>query len=393
MTLRRLARITIGGVPRVIDLFHALPTFPHLTVTDYGASTGAADNQTALTSALAAAKAQGLPLFVPPGTWKHSGILTVDSAVLFGVAASSTTLQGTTVDASAVTLTGTNPGLHCLTVTGTGKSPRSANRGGNGVYVNLATGYTIRGCHIMNCPGAGIMVENSSGGLERGNLVELTGADGIYHTEGSHNIEVSYNKTLTTGDDGISFTSYNDAAGYVHDVQVHHNSVLGNFESRAITVNGTSGNVSIYSNHIDGGTSGISCTSVTAWGTLQTAGVEAYGNTIRNINQTRQDTGTIGGGALSFWNDVGGSDSGLSLHDNQIFNPGLYGIYAGGTSPITASVTANAFYLGGTLFHSDNTSATVTQTGNTSAATTAYPGDTVPRTVGGIEPTYRYAPA
>lgn len=393
MTTRRLVRLAVGGTIRVVDLFRALPAFPHLTVTSYGANgNGTTDNQTAFTTALAAAKSQGLPLFVPPGTYRHTGQLTVDSAVLFGVNASSTTLLGATIGAQAINLTGTNPGLHCLTVTGTGAAPRTSDRPNNGIYVNQATGYTIRNVHVQNVPGAGIMVENSSGGLVRSNFVEANGADGIYHTEGSHNVEVSYNKTYSTGDDAISVTSYNDAAGYCHDFDIHHNAVLGNWQSRAMSVNGASAGITIHDNHIDGGTSGISCTSVSAWGTLQTRGVTAYGNTIRNVNQSKQDVGTIGGGAMSFWNDLSGSDSGLSFHDNRIYNPGLYGIYAGGTGVITASVSTNAFYLGGTLLRPDDTSAVITQTGNTTAAVNAYPGDLVPRTVGGIDPTYRYTP-
>ena len=147
---------------------------------------------------------------------------------------------------------------------------------------------------------------------------------------------------------------------------------------------------------IDGGTAGIAVTSVAEWLTRSSTGVEAHGNTIRNINQARQDTGTIGGGVISFWNDVvGGSDSALSFHDNRIYGPGLYGIYSGGNRPIAASVASNAFYMEAalTLASSANGSATITQSpANTRALTAAYPGDLVPATVGGIDTIYRYTP-
>jgi hypothetical protein len=372
------------------------PSFAHIKVTDYGAvGNDATDNQAALQNAFNAGKAQGKPVYVPPGTFRHSGRLTVDGVVVFGVSAQQSHLKGTTVIKHAIDMTGAAPGLHNLTISGPGKSPRSSDRGGNGVYVSHADGYIVRNSHILNVSGAGIMVEAGKHGGVFSNFIELTGADGIYHTEGSAYGEVGFNRTRATGDDAISVTSYGSVLGDIHDFNIHHNAVLGNFESRAITLNGGY-SVNIHDNHIDGGTAGVSVASATAWSSRGTSNVTISKNTIRNINRTRRDAGLIGGGALHLWNDQPGSrDSGITFSANQIYSPGLYGVYIGGTSPITAQLINNSFYMGAdkTLVRNDNAAATqVTLSGNSPATMSSYPGDRVPASIGGIDGTYRYSP-
>jgi hypothetical protein len=370
-------------------------SFAHINVTDYGAvGNDATDNQTALQNAFNAGKAQGKPVYVPPGTFRHSGRLSVDSVVVFGASAQQSHLKGMTVIKHAIDMTGAAPGLYNLMISGPGKSPRTSNRGGNGVYVSHADGYVIRNSHILNVSGAGIMVEAGKHGGVFGNFIELTGADGIYHTEGSAYGEVAYNRTQATGDDAISVTSYGSALGDIHDFDIHHNAVLGNFESRAITVNGGY-NVNIHDNHINGGTAGLSVSSASAWSSRGTSRVTISNNTIRNINQTRQNAGLIGGGALHLWNDQPGSaDFGITFSSNQIYNPGLYGVYIAGTSPITAQVINNSFYIDDkTLVRNDNASAKqVTLSKNSTATRSSYPGDKVPASIGGIDRSYKYSP-
>jgi hypothetical protein len=372
------------------------PSFAHIKVTDYGAvGNDSTDNQTALQNALNAGKALGKPVYVPPGIFRHSDRLTVDSVVIFGASAQQSQLKGTTVIKHAIDMTGTAPGLYNLTISGPGKSPRTSDRGGNGIYVNFADGYIIRNSHIRNASGTGIMVEAGTHGGIFNNFVELTGADGIYHTEGSAFVEIGSNKTLATGDDAISVTAYNSPLGSPHDFNIHHNAVLGNFESRAITLNGGY-NIQVHDNHIDGGTAGLSVSSTTNWGHGGTHDSTITGNTIRNINQTRQDAGRIGGGAIHLWDDrEGTSDSGLTFRDNHIYNPGLYGVYVAGTRPIEAQVTGNSFYMSSsqTLFRNDNPAATqVVVSGNSRALTSAYPGDRIPATIGGIDANFKYFP-
>lgn len=379
----------------LVDLARLRPAFPHINArTDYGAvGDRTTDDQAALVAALTDGLADGLPVYLPPGIYRHTERLSVDSVTLFGVVPGAATLLGSTVAAHAVDLTGTSPEIHNVTVAGPSKAPRSSDRGGNGIYINAATGYVVRGCQVLDVPGAGIMTEFSSGGLVRGNQVQRTGADGIYTTEGTYGTEIAYNRLIVTGDDAIGVAAY-PSGGMTHDVLIHHNSVLGNFESRGITVNGGD-NITIHSNHIDGGTAGITTCSTAEFGTLTTSDVEAYGNTVRNINQARQDTGTIGGGALHLWNDLASADTGISVHDNRVYAPGLHGVYVGGTGAITATLAGNAFYLpdGLTRYLSDNSSAAITETGVTSGLLGDYPGDLVAASVGGIDPSYRYIPS
>lgn len=394
--ISRLARLTVAGTPRIVDLARLRPTFPHLDARrDFGAAGDrSTDDQAALEDALAEGRDQGLPVYLPPGGYVHSARLPVESVTVFSVVPGAAALLGTGAITHACDLTGTNPGLHNLVIAGPGKAPRTSDRGGNGVYINGATGYIVRGCHLLDHSGTAIMGEFSSGGLVRGNLIERTGADGIYHTEACHDVEVAYNRTMSTGDDALSVASY-PSGGQTHNIEFHHNSVLGQYEARAITVNGGNA-ITIHDNHVDGGTAGITTCSTTEFGTLATSNVEAYSNTVRRINQARQNTGTIGGGALHLWNDLGSADTGISMHNNQIYDPGLYGIFVGGTGSITASVINNSFAMDAALTLYQRTgggAGTITQTGNTRGTVASYTGDLVAATVGGIDPTYRYAPA
>lgn len=395
----RLSRVTISGTTRAVDLYSrgGYPTFPHLRARDYGVmGNGYTDDQTSLTNAFAASATQGLPLFLHRGVYRHSGRLTVSGAVVFAASLGAAILRGSTVETHAIDMEGDGSELHNLVIEASSRYPRTSGRGGNGVYVNGAINFTIRNCHIQQVTGAGIMLENTpSYGLIRNCQVDATGADGIHTVEGAHHVEIAYNRTVETGDDAISIGSYDSPAGAVHDIEIHHNTCVGNFQSRALTMNGGGPNVVFHHNHVDGGTAGMTTCSALDFLNAQTNGVEFHSNTIRNINQRFQDTGTIGGGAVHLWNDQPGSDSALSFHDNQVYNPGLYGIYVGGTSPITATVSNNSFYMdaGLTLSVNDNTGTTaITQSGNTRALTSAYPGDLIPVSVGGVDAAYQYAP-
>jgi parallel beta-helix repeat protein len=359
-----------------------------LVATDFGLVPNAGtDQQTALQSFFDAADAQGRRAYLPTGTYNHSAPLTLTNTGLYGDGAGLTILHGLDNENCTLNITGTNPSVQRMTIQSTGKSPRiprPSDRLGNGIYVVVANGYLIKNCHILNVGECGIMSEYSNNGKILNNQVELTTADGIYHTEGAFNIEIAYNKTITTGDDAISFTSYS-APQLVHDIEVHHNTVIGNFESRAITVNGCS-NITIHSNHVDGGTAGISVGATTAWDSMQNTNITVRGNTVRDGTFTGE--GTIGGGALHLYNDQTGTDTGIVFTNNDVYNPAHYGIYVWGTNQISATVSDNRFYqvAARTVFVNDNAGATqITQTNNTRFEPETYPGDKVPVTVGGLE--------
>jgi hypothetical protein len=344
-----------------------------------------ADLQTSLQSAFNAGRDQGRRVYMPAGTYNHSAPLTLNSVVVFGDGAGQTIIHGTNNRNCALNMTGTAPGISLMTVQSTGKaSPRPSDRLGNGIYVNNATNYVIKNVHVRNVGECGIMTEFGTGGKILHNKIELTTADGCYNTENTNNLEVAYNQTITTGDDAISFTSYSTGAA-VHDVIVHHNSVIGNFESRGITVNGGT-NIQIYDNHVDGGTAGISVGSASAWGAIACTNITVSNNTIRDATFT--GLGTIGGGAIHLYNDMPPSNTGVVFTNNDVYQPANHGIYVWGSTQISASITNNNFYMTADhqVYVNGNAGATlITQTNNVRFAPTSYPGDKIPANVGGLE--------
>lgn len=361
-----------------------------INITAYGATANdTTDDQSAIQAAINAAKAAGDTVYVPTGTFRHSGRLTLDGVVMYGNGNDQSVLKGTTYVKHAIDLRGDDPGLYNLTIEGTGTGPRSSDRGGNGVYILNSDGYVVQNVHVKNVSGAGIMTEFGSNGKILHNLVELTGADGIYSTEATNNLEVAYNKTIATGDDAISFTSYSNAAK-VHDIDVHHNTVTGNWQSRSITVNGGDA-IQIHDNHVDGGTAGISVGATTAWGSTQNSNISATNNTVRDATFTGE--GTIGGGALHLYNNRGGTDTNITFTGNQVYNPADSGIYVWGTNQIDADVLNNKFYMTAShqVYENDNPGATqITESGNMRYDPSAYTGDMISASVGGIDPNFQY---
>lgn len=361
-----------------------------LDVRDLGVTPNAGtDQQSAIQSAINSAASASRPLYFPAGVYLHSERLTVTGAVLFGDGNDKSIIRGTAYILHAIDLRGTGPGLYNLTIEGMGKANRSSDRGGNGIYILNCTGYVVKNCIIRNVSGCGIMTEFGNGGKILNNYVELTGADGIYQTESTQNLEVAYNRTNITGDDAISFTSYSVGA-IVHDIDVHHNSVIGNFESRSITVNGGSA-INIHDNHVDGGTAGISVGATTAWGSTQNTNITVSNNVIRDCTYTGE--GTIGGGSLHLYNNQTGTDTGITMTGNDIYNSARWGIYVWGTNQINATVTGNNFYQvsARTVFVNANAGATqITENNNPRFEPGTYPGDKIAPDVGGLLPTFLF---
>jgi hypothetical protein len=209
------------------------------------------------------------------------------------------------------------------------------------VLVRHASGYTVENVHVAKSSSVGIFSIDSSNGNILHNTVEGTRADGIYTTVGSHHIKVQNNLTIKTGDDAISVSSYNGDHDYTHDITIINNTVTGNWESRSITVNGGYG-ITISENYIDGGTVGVSVGSESVWDTRDVHDVTVTGNAILNTTYTGE--GTIGGGGISLYSDVGAAN--LTVSGNSVYMPAHDGIFVAGTSQIQGTISNNTIFAG-----------------------------------------------
>lgn len=137
---------------------------PQVNVQNYGATgNGTTDDTTAIQNAANAAAALGQPLFFPPGTYLHNGIITFAGIVVNG-SGGACVLQAGDPDNTAVVLTGANVSLRNFLISSSGLSstcgcdPNTAT-----VLVSVATQFTVAGCTIVQGPGrTGIRGERSS---------------------------------------------------------------------------------------------------------------------------------------------------------------------------------------------------------------------------------------
>ena len=360
----------------------ALTSPAYISVLNFGAvGNGSTDDTAALQAAFDYAEANNLEVYIPPGNYLHTGILQANGIVVFG-AGDSTQLTSTVAGSEALYLTGTNPALYDIQMAGVAASQLSNNASAQ-VVVQYASGFTVENVHVVRSSSVGIFTIDSSNGNILHNTVQGTLADGIYTTVASSKINIANNLTIDTGDDAISVSSYVGDPGYTHNILISDNTVTGNWQSRSITVNGGYGIV-IEHNYIDGGTAGVSVGSEGVWGTRNVYNVSVTQNTILNTTYTGE--GTIGGGGLSLYSDVGAS--GLTITGNSVYLPAHDGIFVTGTSQIQAKINSNDIFASSThptYVNKDAKATEINESNNPELAPTAYVA-TAPISGNGVNP-------
>lgn len=356
----------------------------YVSITDFGASSGNADNQTALQNAFDYAKAHGEAVYIPPGTYDHSGTLSIDGVTVYG-AGDSSVLQATDPAHEAIYLTGANASLSDVAVDGTG-SARLSTPDSADVVAQGASNFAIKDVHITGSASAGIMSFESSNGTIENNTVENTLADSIHLTDASHDITVSGNLVTNSGDDGIAVVSYAGESAPVSNVTIQGNTVLHNEGGRGVSVVGGTG-VQILANHIEGGPAdlaGIYIAAESQWNTYTVHNVLVQGNTITDAGGL-----SSGQGAITLYDSETGSNDGITVSGNQIDAPRKAGILVVGDGPQTATIENNHVYADASHQALNNiaTHASLTLSGNDLLDPSAYPGDLVPAGGGVQAPT------
>ncbi len=164
------ARTVVVGDLVFTDMEAGLPYF---NIVNYGATTGAADNATAIAAALTAAVAAGGGVvWFPAGTWLASSVVRPSNVFLGGIKGASILKQVASTSGdfvsstsfSSQTLQGTQAGVQGggmfgLIVDGNKANQSASNRG----VVVFGTSYSMRDLEIRNCKGDGHYSEWISG--------------------------------------------------------------------------------------------------------------------------------------------------------------------------------------------------------------------------------------
>jgi hypothetical protein len=232
-------------IARSIFAFSRRPPFTpaplNITAAPFGAvGNGSTDNTAAINAALAAGKAQGRRVFVPPGTFAYSGVLNATDVFIFGEGDASV-LYSTNTTFAAIFVRGDGGGVESLRLTGITPTVRTSNPEGRRIHMLTASNFRVDNVTIDSGSGAAIMCNDiSSHGTITNNRCSNTLADSIHITDRSHHILVEGNVIRNSGDDGVACVSYAPQGGLVHHVTARRNDIRGNAGGRGMSVVGGS---------------------------------------------------------------------------------------------------------------------------------------------------------
>jgi Pectate lyase superfamily protein len=332
-------------------------------VCDFGAKgDGVTDSRAAIQKAFDYAKANGLDVFIPAGTFVHSGTLSADGIRVFGTGDASI-LKASTYGQEALFLRGDGVALTDLHLIGVGGT-RLTSDNSQKVVVQGATNFAIERVHIEKTSTGGMKINGGAYGHIADNLVENTHADSIHMTSASHDILVERNRVLYSGDDGIAVVTYGGGTAPMnHDITIRDNEVLYNTWGRGISVLGGS-NVLIEHNTVAGGTNdraGIYIAAEYQYNTQAVHNVRVTGNTITDAGGT-----TTGHGAITLYNSQSGLPiDGVTITANDIIDPRKSGIAVMGSGTQRLTIYGNRLVGGahGLLRNDTNNALVVTAPG------------------------------
>ena len=241
---------------------------------------GSSDDQAALQKAFDKAKATGQSVWIPPGTYNHSGVLNIDGVKVSG-AGNKTILNATNPDQEAIKLTGNNSSISNLKTT-VQAGGRSSMPDAAAILVQNASNASVTNVTAQGAASNGIRVDNSTGTNISHDLVLGSNADGIALMNGSCNNKVSGNVVYQAGDDSYSDDSYTSDAKQDQNNIFEGNLSLANAYGRGMALAGSKNDI-VRNNIISGSKwMGIFGDTDANSGTMQSSGHRIENNTVIN---------------------------------------------------------------------------------------------------------------
>lgn len=240
----RLPRLLVGALGGLIIVFGSVTTVSLVASTSTNRSVSAsgaipddgADDTAALQRALDELRT-GDTLTFGPGTYLHSGVLTVRvlGVKLVGSAAklvaTDETRSAVRIDADDVTVTGLSFGV--ATTTRRFEAPEQHK-----LWISRHSGLVMSDVTITGSAAAGIFVDGASRFRIERPKVSDTRADGVHITGGSHDGVVEHPTVARTGDDGLAVVSYERDPVPCRSITITSPRVLGTTWGRGLSVVG-----------------------------------------------------------------------------------------------------------------------------------------------------------
>lgn len=209
-----------------------------LNVRDFGAmGDGVADDTAAIAMAIAAIPATGARLYIPAGTYLHSGIL-VSGKAHFEITGPGELMAATAwVNEYLKIVNCTDFIISGISSKHQNPSARRTATAARGFTFQNCARFTVANCRSYNTEGVGLMVLNSSYGRIIGNTIHDTMADGIGVYGPCAFITVANNQVSESGDDAIAVVAVQSEAGPATDITITANTSYHS-KSRGIAVVG-----------------------------------------------------------------------------------------------------------------------------------------------------------
>lgn len=355
-----------------------------ISIASHGAVAGGPNCRSAIHAAIAAAKAAGVDVWVPPGVWHWTGgVLNVDSVHLIGAGYTQSTLFCDDVLDCSCFLLGDGAGVEQLKLTNN-TTTRVPNWERTKVFIGgPVTNWTVKNCWIENSPAASIHADNPGSGSPSGgyigfNTIVNSMSDSIHLTGATSDVLVEFNDISSSGDDGVACASYTGYGTPVKFVTARHNVIKDNDWGRGMSVLGGE-DIYYYNNYIEGNASGfagmyIAAENNASWQFFAAKRVKFELNTIVDCGSN-----STGHGAITCYSDgLFTNDDIWFLRNDIVFNTDttrrghwLFGPQTNvkleqyrynGTGPAVANtgggtnITLNQSYTSGDIGYTDTTS-------------------------------------
>ena len=326
------------------------------------------NNAQAIQNAFNQAASNHCAVLIPAGIFAYSGVLTANSIAVVGTGADSV-LKPLDVNNETLELHGSGASVSNLHMISSATSRISTYQGGTdpggGRHHQLQRPERVDRRVLRR---RYLELWRHRADLVEYNTVENTLADSITQTDGANNIVICGNKVINSGDDGISNNTYSDNPTMVNHITVEDNSIIDNIWGRGLEVSGGD-SITFTDNYVDNknGYADMYIASESEWDTQSVSNITVTNNTFVDGGPNQ--------GSLIIYNSAAGSItiSGVTVSGNQFVNPALAAVQITGSGTENQIQIENNTDYSTTAFSTANDpAATVTETGNSVLATSAF---------------------